>query len=124
MPEFYDTKAPKGLSSAQEAMDQGKRDSKPSVLLFLDSGLKSDIFLRMLGDPALPKDLFDKVAFARVEFKKDTDEAKKWKVLSAPTLVIIDNTKDAPKVLKTLTGGSGATVKKELEEAAKLLQKK
>lgn len=95
------------------------------VLFFLEYTQKCDLFEKqVLGDASL-KDAFGKVAYAKVLFKKDSEEAKKWKVTSTPTLLIIDATKEnEPKETKRLTSGGPAAVKSALETAIKKYEKK
>jgi YHS domain-containing protein len=112
-----------GLNSAEEALTAAKEGNKPAVILFADAGAKSKMFSEMLGDASLD-DAFGKVSYAMVEFKKDGETEKKFKVTAAPTLVIIDASKDEPKELKKMQGGNPGTVKKEIDAAAKKLEKK
>jgi hypothetical protein len=73
------------VSSEADALKSGKEGSKPVVLLFGDAGAKTKMFSEMLGDPSLDES-FGNVLFASVEYKKDGEDAKKYKVTSAPTL--------------------------------------
>jgi hypothetical protein len=111
-----------GLASAEDALKAGKEGTKPVVLLFGDASPKTKLFSEMLGDPSLD-DAFGKVSYATVEFKKDGEDAKKYKVTSAPTLLILDPRPEAPKELKKMAGGSPASVKSEIEKAVKALSK-
>lgn len=111
-----------GLASADEALKAGKDGTKPTVLLFGDAGPKTKLFSEMLGDPSLDES-FGLVAYATVEFKKDSEEAKKFKVSSAPTLLILDARGEAPKELKKMAGGSPASVKSEIAKAVKAMAK-
>ncbi len=72
----------------------------------------------MLGDASLDE-AFGKIAYAMVEFSKDSADAKKLKVTAAPTLLILDVSKEEPKELKKMTAGAPPTVKKEIEAAIK-----
>ena len=89
----------------------------------MDASPKSKQWTEALGDKSLD-DVFGKVAYVALEFKKDGEDEKKWKVTAAPTLVLIDATKDEPKEIKKLTSPAPPTVKKELEAAIKKLEKK
>jgi YHS domain-containing protein len=111
-----------GLSSLDDALKAAKDGTKPLVLLFGDATPKTKLFTEMLGDPSLDES-FGKVAYAVVEFKKDSDEAKKFKVTSSPVLLILDPRPEAPKELKKMTGGAPPTVKSEIEKAVKALSK-
>lgn len=68
-------------------------------------------------------DTWSKVSFAKLQYRKGSDEAKRWKVRSAPSLVIIDNSKDKPKAVKTIRSGSPVTVRKAIEALIKKLSK-
>jgi hypothetical protein len=109
-----------GLGSEAEALKSGKEGSKPVVLLFGDAGGKTKLFSEMLGDPSLD-DSFAGVCFASVTFEKTSDEAKKYKVTSAPTLLILDPRGEAPKELKKLSGGAPPTVKAAIAAAVKTM---
>lgn len=93
------------------------------VLLFADKTPKTDAFLKILSEPPLGAEGFSKVAYAKVEFDKDSDDAKKWKVTAAPTLVLLDASGDEPKLVKTLRGGSAISIRKDFDDAAKKLGK-
>jgi YHS domain-containing protein len=112
-----------GLTSAEDALAAGKEGTKPVVLLFTDGGPKAKLFGDMLGDASLDES-FGKVAFANVEYKKGDEEAKKFKVSAAPTLLILDPRGETPKELKKMAGGSPASIKAEIEKAVKALAKK
>jgi len=108
--------------SLPDALTQGK-EGKPVLILFMDTGAKSKLWSELLGDKSLDE-VFGKVAYVALEYKKDSEDAKKWKVSAAPTLVLIDATKDEAKEIKKLTSPNPPTVKKELEAAIKKLVKK
>ena len=110
------------LNSVTDALGQGKEGSKPAVVLFMDGGAKSKTFGEILGDKEL-NDTFAKVAYAAVLFEKGSDEAKKYSVSSAPMLVIIDPTNEN-KVLKSMPTITVKSVKTEIENALKKMEKK
>jgi len=58
-----------------------------------------------------------------VLFEKGSDEAKKYSVSSAPMLVIIDPTNEN-KVLKSMATITPKSVKTEIENAIKKIEKK
>jgi len=70
--------------------------------LFLDAGVNPEIL---------------NCAFAKVDFKKDSEEAKLYKVTAAPTLLLIDPTKEPAAVLKTITSATPKTLLKDIQEA-------
>ncbi len=92
------------------------------VLLFADKSPRTEAFLKVLSDPALA-DAFPKVAYAKVAFEKDSEDAKKWKVTAAPVLVLLDASGAEPKVIKQVKSGSAASIRKDFEDAAKKLGK-
>lgn len=106
------------LNSIEEAVKAAKEGGKVALVLFSDAGPKSKLFSQMLGDASLDES-FGKVAYAMVEFTKDSADAKKLKVTSAPTLLVLDVSKEEPKELKKMSGGAPPTVKKEIEAALK-----
>lgn len=116
---------PSGLASAKDAFEGGKKDSKPSVILFTETqaGPKTDVWYKMLTDAAVTPNL-DKCAYAAVKFDKTSEEAKTLKVTTAPVLVIVDATGDEPKVIKTMSGGTPKSIATALEDAIKKLTKK
>ena len=76
----------------------------------------------MLGDASLDES-FGNVFFASVEFKKDGEDAKKYKVTAAPTLLILDPRGEAPKELKKITSGGPKAVKDAIAAAIKSMAK-
>jgi YHS domain-containing protein len=110
-----------GASSEADALKGGKEGSKPVVLLFGDAGPKTKMFSEMLGDPSLDES-FGNVLFASVEYKKDGEDAKKYKVASAPTLLILDSRGEAPKELKKLSSGGPAAIKAAIAAAIKAMK--
>jgi len=88
----------------------------------MDAGAKSKTWGEILGDKEL-NDTFAKVAYAAVLFEKGSDEAKKYSVSSAPMLVIIDPTNEN-KVLKSMPTITVKSVKTEIENALKKMEKK
>ncbi|HEX7900341.1 MAG TPA: hypothetical protein VF950_21415 [Planctomycetota bacterium] len=111
-----------GVASEAEALKDGKAGSKPVVLLFGDAGGKTKLFSEMLGDPSLDES-FGNVLFASVTFDKNGEDAKKYKVTSAPTLLILDPRGEAPKELKKITSGGPAAVKTAIAAAIKSMAK-
>lgn len=58
-----------------------------------------------------------------MDFDKDSEDAKKWKVTGAPTLVLLDASGAEPRLVKTIKSGSAASIKKDFDDAAKKLGK-
>lgn len=115
-------RGPKGLESPAAALEAGKADAKPVVLLFVDAKPKSEMFKKSLGDAAF-KGVFDNVAFCQIDWTKDNEDAKKWKVTEVPKMLVIDPTDGEGKVLKTLNTNAPKTVKAAIDEAVKKLKK-
>ncbi len=118
------TRGPAWMESADTALKAGKNDSKPVALVFVDDKPKSAQFIRTFGNLVFTKELLEKIAFAKVPFEKDSEICKKWKVTDAPVLLVIDNTGDEPKVLKTIKSETAKSIKGDLEDAVKKVQKK
>lgn len=114
---------PSGFATAKDALNSGRNGGYLTVLFFADKSPKSQAFLRLISDPSLEGE-FGKCAYARVEFKKDSEEVKLFKVTAVPVLLLLDATQDPPKVLKSLTGGAPKTLLKDLQDAAKKIEKK
>jgi len=112
-----------GLTSVDEALKAGKDGTKPVVLLFGDTTPKTKTFIQLLSDPSLDQS-FMNVAYAAVTYEKDSEEAKKYKVTSAPTLLVLDPRPEAPKELKKLTSGAPAGVRSAIAAAVKSLSAK
>lgn len=112
---------PTGYGTAKDALNAGKTGYLVA-LFFVDKGARSQAFLKLISDPSLEAD-FAKCAYAKVEFKKDSEEARQFKVISAPVLLLVDARKDAPAVLKSLPGGTPKSILKELQDAFKKLEK-
>jgi hypothetical protein len=117
------SRGPKWVADIAAALAAGKSESKPVALVFVDEKPKSTQFLQLLSDPSLAGDL-DKAVFAKLDLKKDAEEAKKWKVSAAGTIVIVDASGDEPKAIKTLSGSGPKAIKSALEEAIKKLSPK
>lgn len=118
IPGLGEAPARTAMNSIDDAVKAAKEGSKVALVLFSDGGPKSKTFSQVLGDASLDE-VFGKVAYAMVEFSKDSADAKKFKVTAAATLLILDVSKEEPKELKKMTGGAPPTVKKEIEAAIK-----
>ena len=66
---------------------------KPLILVFADGGKDSAAVLTALEQPMLAK-FTEKCDFARYTFKKDDPGAKQWNVVSAPTVLVLDTSKE------------------------------
>lgn len=117
------TRAPHWLAGADAALSSAKSGPKPAVLFFGDDKPKSKMFQNLFSDPTFGADLYEKAVFSKVEFKKDSDECKKWKVTEAPTILIVDPSAEEGTSLKSIKGGTPKSVRKEIEDAIKKLSK-
>ena len=66
---------------------------KPLILVFADTSKDSVAVLTALEQPMLAK-VTEKCDFARFTFSKDDEGVKKWNVVSAPTIIILDTSKE------------------------------
>ncbi|HYE99223.1 MAG TPA: hypothetical protein VEJ18_09950 [Planctomycetota bacterium] len=112
---------PEGYVDAKSALDAGKSGNYLVAVLFADKAGKASI-LGALSHPSLEEELAS-IAYAKVEFKKDAEEAKALKVTSPGTLVLVDARGETPKVLKSLTSATPATLLKEIQNARKEMEK-
>jgi hypothetical protein len=117
------TRAPQWLAGADAAISAAKSGPKPAVLFFYDDKPKSKLFQNLFSDPSFGADLYEKAAFSKVEFKKDSEECKKWKVAEAPTILIVDPSAEEGTSLKSLKSGTPKSIRKEIEDAIKKLSK-
>jgi hypothetical protein len=68
------TRAPQWIEGADAAVDAARTGTKPAVLFFQDDKPKSKLFQTLFSDPTFGADLYEKAAFGKVEFKKDSEE--------------------------------------------------
>lgn len=115
------SRAPQWLAGADAGLEAARTGPKPAVLFFHDEKPKSRLFQNLFSDPTFGADLYEKAAFSKVEFKKDSEECKKWKVTEAPVVLIVDASGEG-KVLKTVKGGTPKALRKDIEDAIKKLQ--
>jgi hypothetical protein len=113
---------PEGAATVKDAIEGGKAGGYLTAVLFADKTPKTEAFLRIFLDAGVNPEILG-CAFGKVEFKKDSEEAKKYKVTAAPTLLLIDPTKDPAAVLKTITTATPKTLLKDLQEAKEKLGK-
>ena len=66
---------------------------KPLILVFADGAKDSVALLTALEQPMLAK-LTEKCDFARYTFAKDAEGVKRWNVVSAPTIIVLDTSKE------------------------------
>jgi YHS domain-containing protein len=120
LPEFAPVTGPTSLSSAKDALDGAKAGPKPAVIYFADAKNVplNEGWLKALVEPTVTPEL-DKCTYFKIDFAKDEETAKKFKVTKGGTLVIIDARTDEQKVLKSLTAPNPKTIAKELADAFK-----
>jgi len=113
---------PDGANSVKGALDSGKAGGYLVAVVFVDKTPKTDAFMKVFLDAGVNPEI-QNCAFGKVEFKKDSDEAKAYKVTAAPTLLLLDPTKEPAAVLKTITAPNPKTLVKDLQEAREKLGK-
>jgi hypothetical protein len=123
IPELAPVTGPTSLADSKAAYEAGKSGSKPTLILFTEGGPKTDVWYKMLTDAACAPSV-DKCAYAAVKFDKTSEDAKALKVTTAPTLVIVDATGEAPKVIKSMAGGTPKSIATAIDDAVKKLTKK
>ena len=107
---------PDGADSVKGAVEGGKAGGYMVAALFADKSAKTDAFMKLFLDAGVNPEILN-CAFAKVDFKKDSDEAKQFKVTAAPTLLLIDPTKEPAAVLKTITSATAKSLLKDIQEA-------
>lgn len=113
---------PDGASSVKGAIEGGKAGGYLVAVVFADKSPKTDAFMKLFLDAGVNPEIMS-CAFGKVEFKKDSEEAKQYKVTAAPTLLLLDPTKEPAAVLKTITSGSPKSLLKDLQDAKDKLGK-
>jgi hypothetical protein len=113
--------APRAISwnvYQDKAIESARASRKLALVAFDNGGKDAEALLKSLEDRMLAR-LHDRFSFIRVEFRKDSDEARTWAVSSAPTLLIVDPAKDAgaPAVVERIAG------KKNVAQLKAILQK-
>ncbi|MBI3855659.1 MAG: hypothetical protein HY293_08205 [Planctomycetes bacterium] len=107
---------PEGADNVKAAVDGGKAGGYMVAALFADKTPKTEAFMKLFLDATVNPEILN-CAFAKVPFVKDSPEAKLYKVSAAPTLLLIDPTKEPPAVLKTITTATPKTLLKDIQEA-------
>jgi hypothetical protein len=113
---------PEGATTVKGAIEGGKAGGYLVAVVFADKSARTDAFMKLFLDAGVNPEIMN-CAFGKVEFKKDSDEAKQYKVSGAPTLILLDPTKEPATVLKTITGGSPKSLLKDLQDAKEKLGK-
>jgi hypothetical protein len=107
---------PEGAETVKGAVEGGKAGGYMVAALFADKTAKTEAFMKLFLDAGVNPEILN-CAFAKVDFKKDSEEAKLYKVTAAPTLLLIDPTKEPAAVLKTITSATPKTLLKDIQEA-------
>ncbi len=118
---------PDSAKSLSDAIEGGKNGPYPVLLFFTDKSPASDALLKLISTPAAEEAIATACSYAKVEFKKDSADAKAYGVTAAPALVFVDPVPNPPKVLKTLTGGKDTTVAaliKEVQDTEKKVKER
>lgn len=113
---------PEGANTVKGAIEGGKAGGYLTAVLFADKTPKTEAFMKIFLDAGVNPEILG-CAFGKVEFKKDSDEAKAYKVTAAPTLLLIDPTKEPAAVLKTITSATAKSLLKDLQDAKEKLGK-
>ena len=113
---------PEGAATVKDAVEGGKAGGYLVAVLFADKTAKTEAFIKVFLDAGVNPEILS-CAYGKVEFKKDSDEAKLYKVTAAPTLLLIDPTKEPAAVLKTITAANPKTLLKDLQDAKAKLGK-
>lgn len=92
------------------------------VILFADKTPKTAALIKAVSDPNAEAEIA-KCAYAKVDFKAESAEAKLLAVKEGGTLVIVDPVPNPPKVLKSLTAATPAQVIKEVTDGIKAVSK-
>jgi len=83
---FHD---PLWVEPLDKAIEAAKSSEKKLVILFSDESDGCKQIIKTLKEPGL-KDAREKLIFAKAAFKKDSEEAKKYQVNKATTLLVIN----------------------------------
>ena len=113
---------PEGASTVKDAIEGGKAGGYLTAVLFADKSAKTDAFLKLFLDAGVNPEILG-CAYGKIEYKKDSEEAKAYKVTAAPTLILIDPTKQPAAVLKTITSATAKSLLKDLQDAKEKLGK-
>ena len=113
---------PDGAKDAAAAITGGKAGGYLTVVFFTDKSSGSSAMLKAICDLSVEPEI-SKCAYAKVEFKKDSEDAKKFNVTAAPALLFLDPTQDPPKELKRLTSAAPAAIVKEIKDGLKKMGK-
>jgi hypothetical protein len=100
--------------------------TKPLVVVFADESKESQTVLTSLEDRMVAQ-VTPKCEFVRFFFRKDSEDAKHWNILSAPTLIILDATREeGPKATIERTTGKKTPpeIKSLLLRALKAVEKR
>ena len=114
--DFNQLDMPSGADSAKGAIEGGKAGGYLVAVLFADKSPKSEAFMKLFLDPAVNMEI-NGCAYGKVDFKKDSEEAKLYKVGAAPTLLLLDPNAKDNSVLKTITSGTAKSLLKDLQDA-------
>ena len=115
---------PKGIENVAKALEDAKGKKRPCVIFFWDGSQRNMLFEEnIMKKPALGQETWSKVSFVKLQYRKNSPEAKQFRVRSAPTIVIVDNSKEKPKIIKTVRAGTPQGLRKAVEDAIKKLSK-
>lgn len=93
------------LPCDEKALADAKEAKKLVVLAFADDGKDSGPTLKALEDRAVSR-FHEQCVFLKSEYQKDSEEAKRWGVTVAPSVLFVDPSKEAgaKAVVEKLSG--------------------
>jgi len=120
--DFGSPDMPDGANTVKGAIEGGKAGGYLVAVVFADKSPKTDAFMKLFLDASVNPEILS-CAFGKVDFKKESDESKLYKVTAAPTLILLDPTKEPAALLKTITSGTPKSLLKDLQDAKEKLGK-
>jgi hypothetical protein len=120
---------PKEVSWAaydEGAVKAAREAGKVVVLAFASDSKDSEATLKAFEDRTLAK-LHEKIAFFKIEYRKDDETAKLWGVSAAPTVITVDGAKEmgAKAVIEKSSGKkTPSALKGMIQKALKAIEKK
>ena len=85
------------VATPEPAPNQGS--ASLTVLLFASDSDETAAMTRAMEDRRVAK-LHEKCSFVKIGYRKDSPEVKRWNIVSAPTVLLLDPTKDfGPKAI-------------------------
>lgn len=108
-----------------EAVKAARESGKLVVLAFASDSKDSAATLEAFTDRTLAK-LHDKIAFFKIEFRKDGEVEKLWGVTSAPTVITVDGQQEPGSkavIEKSLGKKTPGSLKSMIQKGLKQIEK-